>query len=164
MPDPRLELIVHHFHPPSGAKLWHGGPTVRGALRGVSAEVAAWKPAPERHSIWDLTLHVAYWNYAVNQRITGGAKGRFPRSPSNFPSPPEEGSEAAWRRDRALLDEWHRRLLATLRGLDPGRLDDPVGKGTYTVAELGTGIVLHDVYHTGQIQMLKRLWAERDAL
>ena len=42
---------------------------------------------------------------------------------------------------------------------DPTRLDEPSGKGVYTYRDLIHGIVLHDTYHAGQIQMLKRLHA-----
>ena len=69
MTDRRLEETLRHLHPPPGTKLWHGGASVLGALRGLSPDVAAWKPYPDRHSIWALALHVAYWNYAVRRRI-----------------------------------------------------------------------------------------------
>ncbi len=80
--DSRLEMTLGLFEPPPGTKLWHGGASVLGALRGVKPEEAAWKPAPDRHSIWDLTLHVAYYNYVIWRRMTGAAEGGFPRSPS----------------------------------------------------------------------------------
>jgi len=158
MKDRRLEEALRHLHPPAGAKPWHGGATVQGALRGVSAEVASWKPYPDRHSIWELALHVAYWNYAVRRRITEAPRGGFPRSPSNWPAPPEEQSRAAWDQDRRLVRQCHERLVEAVAAFDPSRLDETAGgerKTTY--ADLITGIVLHDTYHIGQIQMLKRL-------
>jgi uncharacterized damage-inducible protein DinB len=161
MTHDRLAEIGKHLDPPPGVKLWHGGATVLGCLRGVTAEAAAWRPAPGRHSIWALTLHVAYWKYAVRRRITGEERGAFPRSPSNWPVVPDEASEAAWKGDRALLREEHDALVEAIASFDPARLDDVAGDGTTSWAELLWGIVLHDVYHVGQIQMLKRLYAER---
>ena len=121
-------------------------------------EVAAWKPYPDRHSIWELTLHVAYRDYAVHRRITGGPKGAFPRSPSDWPDPPAERSGGTWDRDRRLLREWHERLVDVLRDLSPSRLDEvPRGEGRTTHADLVTGALLHETYHTGQIQLMKRL-------
>ena len=158
--DRRLEMTVGLFDPPAGTKLWHGGASVLGALRGVKSEEAAWKPAPDRHSIWGLTLHVAYWNYAILRRITGGAQRGFPRSPSNWPSLPEEITASSWKSDRALVREYHTRLLEAMRNFEPSRLDElSSGKGEYTYADLLMGIVLHDTYHAGQIQMVKRLYA-----
>jgi uncharacterized damage-inducible protein DinB len=158
MRDKRLEEALRHLHPPPRFDPWHGGPTVLGALRGVSAEVAAWKPYPDRHSIWALALHVAYWNHAVERRLTGGKRGSFPRRPSNWPRPLPGDPERAWIEDLALTRRYHDSLVETLRGVDTARLDDPAGgKRRTTWADLITGVLLHDTYHAGQIQMLKRL-------
>lgn len=160
MTDARIPEVLRHIHPPSGFSPWHGGPSMLGALRGVSAEVAGWKPYPDRHSIWELALHIAYWNYAVWRRLTDAAEGGFPRSPSNWPAVPREASEEAWVEDRRLVREWHDRLVGALEGFDPGRLDEPAGDGSKTsYADLITGVLLHDTYHTGQIQIMKRLAA-----
>lgn len=158
MIDRRLQEALRHLDPPTGFRPWHGGPTVLGALRGVTAEVAAWRPFPDRHAIWDLALHAAYWNYAVERRLTGGAIGAFPRSPANFPDRPAEPSPAAWDRDRRLVRETHARLVAALEAFEPARLDEMAGENRKsTWADLVTGILLHDTYHAGQIQMLKRM-------
>ncbi len=158
MNDRRIEEVLRHLHPPRGMKPWHGGPTALGALRGVSAEVASWKPYPDRHSIWALALHVAYWNYAVERRLTGAPPGGFPRQPSNWPQARDADPKAAWDEDRSLVRAYHMRLVETLRGFDVSRLDEPAGDGSHTTyADLITGILLHDTYHAGQIQMLKRL-------
>ncbi len=162
MTDNRLEEALRHLHPPPGKKLWHGGATVLGALRGLSPEVAAWKPYPDRHSIWGLFLHVAYWNYAVRRRITGGQRGGFPRSPSNFPDVPDDPTATAWHEDRRLVKEQHDLLVDAVKNFDPDLMDEFAGsEGKTTYAELILGIVLHDTYHAGQIQMLKRLAASR---
>ena len=157
----RLADIIHLIETGSGNDLWYGGATVQGCLRGVDARQAAWRPAPDRHSIWALTLHIAYWEYAVRRHLEGGEKGGFPRSPSNFPAVPHPPSEAAWKRDRALLREERKALLAAVRAFDPLRLDDAVPGTKWTFVDLLHGIVMHDTYHVGQIQMLKRL--ERSA-
>ena len=118
------------------------------------------RPYPNRHSIWVLSLHVAYWNYAVRRRITGEERGGFPRTPSNFPTVPPEPTKAAWKEDRRLVKEQHDLLVEAIKDFDPSRLDEYAGSETRTsYADLITGIVLHDTYHAGQIQMLKRLAA-----
>ena len=158
MSDRRLEEALRHLHPPPGFKPWHGGATVLGALRGVSPTVAAWRPYPDRHSIWALTLHVGYWNYAVWRRLTDAPKGGFPRAPSNWPDPPDEPSSARWEQDRRLVRAHHNDLVAALEAFDPSRLDQVAGgEGQTRYADLITGVVLHDTYHAGQIQMMKRL-------
>ena len=157
MTDKRLDEALRHLDPPPGTKLWHGGASPLGSLRGVSPGVAEWAPYPDRHSIWELALHIAYWNYAVTRRLTDGPSGAFPRKPSNWPSLPVERDDASWKADRRLVKEAHDELVAAIRGFDPSRLDDHANSEETTYADLVTGIVLHDTYHTGQIQLLKRL-------
>ncbi|HXG45655.1 MAG TPA: DinB family protein [Gemmatimonadales bacterium] len=162
MLSPFPALLVSLIQPAPGRRSWHGGPTPLGALRGVTAEQAAWRPAPGRHSIWALALHLAYWKYAVRRILERRPRGGFPRRPANWPRPPAEATEADWARDVALLRDEHERLLAAARRISPRQLGRrPPGKRSWTRGELLTGIALHDAYHTGQIQMLKRLWRER---
>jgi len=166
MPDLLARLLVENVHPRPGRGGWHGGPTPVGALRGVSAEQAAWIPAPGRKSVWQLTLHIAYWKYAVRRRLEGGAVGseagraaRFPRTPANWPRVPAAADERAWHADVALLKAEHERLVATIAAVATGRYSKALPGGKrWTVGELILGIAQHDAYHTGQLQMLKRLW------
>lgn len=158
MTDRRVEMVAGLYQPEAGAPLWHGGATVLGSVRGVQAAAAAWRPAPGRHSIWELTLHVTYWKYAVLRRLSGGELEPFPRSPADWPAQPDDAGEAQWKDDRALLRTYHEALREVIRTVPSDRLDDHAGgTGKYTHADLMAGIVLHDVYHTGQIQMLKRI-------
>jgi uncharacterized damage-inducible protein DinB len=163
MSDQRLAEVIHLLSPPPGESLWYGGATPLGSLRGVRAEQAAWKPYPDRHSIWELTLHLAYWKYAVRRYFDGSPRGSFPRKPANWPTP-DDVDERAWKADRALLKSEHERLLVEIHAFDPARFDVPApGKDAWTFGELLFGIVTHDVYHVGQIQLMKRLYRSADA-
>ena len=156
--DPLMELLAENVQPRPRRQGWHGGPTPIGAVRDVSAADAAWRPMPGRHSIWELMLHIAYWNYAVRRRITSDGGARFPRSPANWPAQPDQPTAAAWDADRAVLREEHARLVEAIRAVPVERLGDrPAGAKKWTFGELLTGIAQHDAYHTGQIQLLKRL-------
>jgi uncharacterized damage-inducible protein DinB len=165
MPSPFIDLLAWNLQPPPGRKNWHGGPSPLGALRGVTAAQAAWRATPRRKSIWELALHIAYWKYTVRRHLETGERPRFPRTPANFPDQPQSADDAAWARDVALLRAEHEGLVASLRTLDSARLDDiPPGGRRWTYGELVLGIATHDAYHTGQIQLLKRLWQERNLL
>lgn len=156
-----LELVLKNLNP-GRRRAWHGGPTPAGALRGVTAAEAHWVPAPRRSSIWKLTLHTAYWNYAVRRHLVAEAVPRFPRSPANFPAVPRRPDEAAWKADRALLVTEQRLLVEAIAAFDPARLDEvPVAGKTWTFGEMIMGVAMHDAYHTGQVQLLRRLWATR---
>jgi uncharacterized damage-inducible protein DinB len=158
MSKTRLDEVLHVLDPAPGTRLWYGGATPLGCLRGVSAGQAAWKPSPRRHSIWELMLHMAYWKYAVRRNLTGSAAGGFPRSPSNWPAVPKDIDEKAWKRDRSLLRSEHEAFIKAVRALAVKRLDEPArGSGVYRLIDLIYGIIMHDTYHAGQIQILKRL-------
>jgi len=157
-----ITLLAEAIQPRSGRQGWHGGPTPIGALRGVTAEQASWKPAPKRKSIWILTLHIAYWKYAVRRLLDGSQRGAFPRRPSNWPRPPERPNEPGWAADVALLRAEHERLVEAASSVQPAMLARrPPTSRRWTYGELVLGIAMHDAYHTGQIQLLKRLWQER---
>jgi len=151
-------LISHIIAPPRG-QAWHGGPTPVGALRGVDADLAHRRPAAGRHNIWELALHIAYWKYAVRRRLLRREDlSRFPRSPANWPSPPSRPDAKRWDEDRTILAGEHRALADVIAHFPPSLLAEPAGtKKRWTYGELIVGILVHDAYHTGQIQLLKRL-------
>ncbi|HXC48871.1 MAG TPA: DinB family protein [Candidatus Sulfotelmatobacter sp.] len=132
-------------------KTWHG-PNLRQSLKGVSARQAAWRPAPGRHNIWEFALHSAYWKYAVRRRIDGGKRGSFILKGSNFFPRPEKGkaTEVAWRADLALLEREHKELEAAIRRVLKTSLAKKLLPALY-------GVAFHDVYHAGQIRLLRRL-------
>jgi DinB family protein len=147
----KVALLLRILDDAYEKKAWHG-PNLRGSLRGVTPVQAAFQPAPGRHSIRELALHAAYWKYAVCRRLTGVKRGSFPLSGSNWFSRPEVPGEAEWRKDRALLDAQHRRLRTAVAALRAP---------TAAQERLICGIAAHDLYHTGQIQYVKRLFRGR---
>lgn len=155
-PGGEIGVLLHLLDEAYGKAAWHG-PNLRGSLRGVSARQAAWRPAKGRHSVRDLALHAAYWKYVVRRRMTGEKRGSFPIEGSNFFDLPVP-SEKAWRAEREILDRQHRALRAAVAALPPDRLRSPLPgtRGRTALREIA-GIALHDVYHTGQIQLVKAL-------
>lgn len=135
---------------------WHGT-NLRGSLRGLSTDTALWRPAPERHNIWELTLHTAYWKYAVRRRLTDEKRGGFPLAGSNFWERTKSDPQEAWKRDLKLLVHQHQALRAAVAKFPAARLLARVPKSRYTYSELIQGAAAHDLYHAGQIQLLKRL-------
>jgi hypothetical protein len=154
--DPRIAMLLDILDQSFDGHGWHGT-TLRGALRGVTARQALWRPGPKRHNIWELVLHASYWKYAVARRLSGQKRGSFPRSPSNWPRVPARADAAAWRADLALLEAQHERLREVVGRLPPARLDAPSPRGKWKNADQIHGIAAHDLYHTGQIQLIKRL-------
>lgn len=136
---------------------WHGT-NLRGSIRGLTLAQAAWRPAPRRHNIWELVVHAAYWKYVAWRRLTGAARGLFAEDGSNWFARPTDASLAAWRADVAMLGRMHRELREVVAAVNPRDLDRTLAKSSRTTRRaLITGIAAHDLYHAGQIQLLKRL-------
>lgn len=139
---------------------WHG-PNLRGSIRGVTAREAAIRPASGRHNIWEIVVHAAYWKYAVRRRILGEKRGSFSAPGSNWFERPKDRSEKAWRADISLLEQEHQRLREAVSAIEPEALDRPARGSKTRVRRLIAGIAFHDVYHAGQIQLIKRLIRKR---
>ena len=135
---------------------WHG-PNLRGSLRGMRAAQAAWRPARGRHNAWELAVHAAYWKYAAWRRLTGEKRGAFARPGSNWFPTPQPASQAAWRGDVALLQQYHRALRAAIARLSDEDLERRPPGSRESIGRLVRGVAAHDLYHAGQIQLLKRL-------
>jgi len=135
---------------------WHG-PNLRGSIRGLTPREAAWRIKPGRHNIWEIVVHAAYWKYTVRRRLLGEKRGSFSLRGSNWFTRPVDCTEKAWRSDIVLLDEEHRRLRTAVAAFQPKDLDRPSRGSKISAQRLIAGIALHDVYHAGQIQLIKRL-------
>jgi hypothetical protein len=151
--DPSILLLLNEGFS-KGA--WHG-PNLLGSLRGLTLRQLLYRPRPNGHNIWELAVHCAYWKYAARNRLVSGPRGTFPLEGSNFF--PREGGLALthWKKDLALLKQQHQALAATIFGLDRRTLDRRVKGSRNTVRRLALGIAAHDIYHAGQISLLKRM-------
>ena len=133
---------------------WHGT-NLRGSIRGLTPAEAAWRPQPGRHNIHEIIVHAAYWKYAARRRIAREKRGSFPIKGSNWFSR-DTADDDLWRDDLRLLDDCHRTLRHVISGLAPSALARSVGR-SLSVLSLVSGIIAHDLYHAGQIQLIKRM-------
>jgi uncharacterized damage-inducible protein DinB len=155
--DPALAPYLNLLDEAFERKAWHG-PNLRGALRGLTAEEAAFRPRPGRHNVWELCVHAAYWKYAVRRMLTSEKRGSFRFAGSNwFARPAGRATTAAWKADLAALGEEHRLLRSVVSGLRARDLSQKLRGSKYTIARLIQGVAAHDLYHAGQVQLLKRL-------
>jgi hypothetical protein len=149
-PDPRITLLLDLLDRAFDKASWHG-PNLLGTLRRVRPREAI-KRLPGRKSIWEQLLHAAYWKQRVLNKLAGTQ--RFPRPGSNWPAQPHDATPANWAADLALLRDIHQRLRAAVATLDPGRLAD------LRLLRMIHGAAFHDIYHAGQIKLLRRLLAQ----
>jgi uncharacterized damage-inducible protein DinB len=147
--------IVGLLHEGFDAKAWHG-PNLLAALRGVDADEATWRPAPERHNIREIAIHCAYWKLRVLARTTGDRE-RFPYPGADWARLPDRAGESEWRADRRYLSAVHERLVEAVMRLGAAELSASTGANGKSKATQLVGIAFHDVYHAGQIRLVRRL-------
>lgn len=134
---------------------WHGD-SVLELLKDVDAVTAAAHPIPNAHSIWDLVLHIAAWDNAVRRR-TGGAAVTL-SDEENFPSI-KDTSETAWRKALDHMKRTHNELVNSVKTFPESRLSERVPGKTqdyYNFYYMFSGIAQHELYHAGQIALLKK--------
>lgn len=158
MPGAEIDVLLEMIDQAFDLRAWHGT-NLKGAIRGVTAKEAAWRPGRGRHNVWELVVHAAYWKYVARRRIVGEKRGSFPLEGSNWFPRPERGkaTEAAWKADVALLMQTHKSLRATVAALSSRDLRTRPRGSRVDTRGLVVGIAAHDLYHTGQIQLVKRL-------
>jgi uncharacterized damage-inducible protein DinB len=154
MKETKLEsvLIADQLRRAFYGDAWHG-PALLELLKGVDAEMAAAKPVTDAHSIWELLLHIAAWDGAGLKRIAG-KKAKL-KGTQNFPPVPQP-SEAAWRDAVAAAKQTHDNLIETVARLSAKRLRDQVPGKKYDFYHMLHGIAQHELYHAGQIAILKK--------
>jgi uncharacterized damage-inducible protein DinB len=151
-----VERIRDQYRRAFDGEAWHG-PSVLPLLKDVTAEQAAARPIPGAHTIWELTQHIRAWEGACLRRLNG--------DPAQLPDTEDwealnDFSEASWDKTKQNLVDTHNKLLAAIAALDDARLDQPIMdhpeipfSSTYVTLHGG---VQHDLYHAGQIAILKK--------
>jgi uncharacterized damage-inducible protein DinB len=153
--SPRSEsaLIADQLRRAFDGDAWHG-PALLELLRDVDAATAAAKPVSDVHSIWGLVLHVAVWDEAALRRLAG--EKWQPQGTANFPPVPKRPTGAAWRTVVAQAKRTHDVLVKTVAALPAFRMGERVPGKKYDFYHMLHGVVQHELYHAGQIAILKK--------
>jgi uncharacterized damage-inducible protein DinB len=152
IPSAESVLIGEQLRRAFEGDAWHG-PALLELLEDVDAATAAAKPLPSVHSIWELVLHIAVWDGAASRRLAGE---KFqPTGVANFPIVPRP-SEVAWRKAVAHAKRMHDALVKTVAALPESRLRERVPGKKYDFYFMLHGVAQHELYHAGQIAILKK--------
>ncbi|MDQ3667437.1 MAG: DinB family protein [Acidobacteriota bacterium] len=147
-----IERIVQQLKLAFEGGAWHG-PGVLETLEGVTAKQAAAHPLAGVHSIWELVVHIAAWEDACRRRLGGN---RAELSAAEDWPPITDTNDAAWAITKAALIEGHRKLRESISFLTEARLDEPILQSMPSVYVTIHGVIQHDLYHAGQIAILRK--------
>jgi uncharacterized damage-inducible protein DinB len=134
---------------------WHG-PSLKEALAGISAEQASRRGIGGAHSVWEMVHHLAAWQGIAIRRLRGEACAHV--TPEQDWPPVEDRSPEAWAKALEHLERTERELEKRVRALPEERLTGLVTGHKYSIYVMLHGVVQHNVYHAGQIALLKKTW------
>jgi uncharacterized damage-inducible protein DinB len=155
-PSSEPALIAEQLRRAFDGDAWHG-PALLELLQDVDAATAAAKPLPDVHSIWELALHIAVWDAAACRRLNG--ETFQPEGLENFPLAPKP-TDAAWRKAVAEVRRAHDDLVKMVAALPESRLWERVPGKDYDFYFMLHGVAQHELYHAGQIAILKKVQAQ----
>jgi uncharacterized damage-inducible protein DinB len=147
-----IDRIIDQIRRAYDGDAWHGSP-LRAILADVSAEAASAWPIRGAHSIRELVRHITFWYDGVRRRIGGEVVEAD--EVVQWPGATDAG-EGGWQRELADLERAHTALLETIGQLGAQDLERPVPGNPYNVYILLHGLVQHNLYHAGQIALLKK--------
>ena len=153
------ELVVDHVHTTLHEEDSQWQPSLSEALNGLTAAQAAWKPAPERHSIWQIVRHLILWKRGVLNAWDGDPPDGAELEANDWRE--VAGSEADWQKDRRTLLDISTQFLILAQELDDAGLSRHVvwykGSGSQPLAMRIARTTTHDIYLSGQIRYLRAL-------
>jgi uncharacterized damage-inducible protein DinB len=147
-----IDRMLAHYDQVLNGDPWHGDP-MWPVLDRIPAKVAAARPLPEAHTIWEIVMHMIFWEGVVTTRLHGERAGLVEEL--NFPAMPE-ATEENWQKTLEELRVSNRNFREALVKLDPAKLTELTVARKRTYAEEAQGIIEHHLYHLGQIAMLRK--------
>jgi len=148
----QIELIADQLQRSYSGEAWHG-PSVQELLAGVTAEQALARPLAQGHCIWELTMHIGVWMSAARRRLAGDPAKLTPEE--DWPLI-DRGSRIAWQQTLDALEQEHTQLKAAICAFPESSLENQTPEKNYSLGFLLHGVVQHNLYHAGQIALLKK--------
>ena len=149
---PEIDRILAHYDEVLRGPSWHGDPMWQ-ILEGISAETAAARPLPDAHTIWEIVMHMIFWEEVATERLMGRRAGLIEER--NFPATPDI-TEDNWNRALDQLRASNTKFREALSKLEPAKLDALSAAGKRTFYEEAHGLIEHHIYHLGQIALLSK--------
>ncbi len=155
------KILIHLIDQAYSKGAWHG-PNLKGSIRGIDAGTVVKRPGSKRHNIFELVCHAAYWKYIIWRKLTDSKEAEFELRGSNWFKSPRAADEKSWTRIKRLLDRHHKLARQAIMDLPESALFKRAPNSKYRYFELVCGMASHDLYHAGQIQLLKKILSHKE--
>jgi uncharacterized damage-inducible protein DinB len=133
---------------------WHGS-SLKSILSNITPQQANARVLSECHTIWELVLHITAWrNFAWN-KLTGNSSFDINSPEQDWPLVNHIDTNS-WLAAQQNLEQSQQSLVQELKSINDEKLYEVVSGRNYSFYVLLHGIIQHDLYHAGQISMLKK--------
>lgn len=151
-----IERIVERYDQTLSGDAWYGYP-VWTILEGIDAQCAATELFPGTHTIWQLVMHMEFWERIAVRRLAAPVT---PEEAGNFPATPAP-NEAAWQKTLESFRTSNREFRQSILPLDAATLDQTTPGGQHSFRYELVGVIEHHIYHAGQIALLKKGYSQK---
>ncbi len=146
--DRIIELLNRTFYGPA----WHGA-AVNEILQNIDYTTAARNKIENAHNIWDIVVHIAVWKDAAIRFMNG----EDVKIPDEIDWNKTVGyDESGWEIVKTSLYAVHQKLIEKVKIFPEEKLIENVLEKDFTFYVLLHGVIQHDIYHAGQIALLKK--------
>lgn len=147
------DAVPYHFEHTFEKEAWQ--PSLAMSIEGLTAAQAAWKPGPQRHSIWQIVRHLTRWKRAVYDDWNGKKPDYANVERGDWQE--VSGDDAAWQADVRDLREITQRFTAWLQAKAEADVAQPAQGDDLALGLRLMRVATHDTYHAGQIRYIRAL-------
>jgi uncharacterized damage-inducible protein DinB len=151
------DVLLRHLTYTFEVETWQ--PPLAEAVKDLTAGQAAWKPGPERHSIWQIVRHITLWTQGVLEAWDGHPPDMKAIEARDWGE--ATGDDAAWQADVRALHDVTAKIKARVEASDEafleGKMPSYQGVRDQTAVLRLLAMATHDVYHAGQIRYIRAL-------
>ncbi len=152
----KVELLTKKIEKVYNSSPWYGN-SIKSILNDVDSKTAFTKAARNIHTIAELVVHIITWREFVISKIKGDNDFKLTQKLSFDWKRIDRNEKTAWKSLLDALEINQSEILSTLKKLDDDFLKLPVRRRRYNVEFLIEGGIQHDIYHLGQISLLKKM-------
>jgi uncharacterized damage-inducible protein DinB len=152
----KIKLLREKLEKVYGGDPWYGN-SAKSVLKNIDPEAAFIRVERNTHTIAELVSHITAWREFVSARLSGDNDFRMLQKISFDWKRIDKNKETAWKNLLTALDKSQREILATLKKTDDDFLNRKVYRKRYNMEFLIEGSIQHDLYHLGQISLLKKM-------
>lgn len=154
------DIVLDLFENTLQKQAWQAQPSLAEALEGLTARQAAWKPSPERHSIWQIVRHLIRWEPGILQAWDGDPPDKAELQRGDWPE--VSGDQYAWETDVQTLVALYAEFVTRVKAASNEELSRSIlwyrdGVSIQPLAIRLARRTVHYMYHVGQIRYLRAL-------